>query len=136
MEPKLPNDARQTNWVNISIKAVILFAILVFSNFLIVTIFGSSIWLNASYFFGSNIQSTLGTLFFIEGGIFTALGSLWSFGSSENVSYGIYRKTYGSFSEKDWKNRMKLTDKPGETIRILLIIGGLTLITAFVTIMI
>jgi len=129
-------DTRQTNWVNISIKVVILFVILIVSNFLIVTVFGSRIWSNASYFFGNNIQTTLGILLFIEGGIFLALGSLWALGSSENTSYGIYRKNYGGFSEGDWKNRVKLAENPGDAIRTFLIVGTLTLVTAFVIILV
>jgi hypothetical protein len=136
LEPKLSYDTRQTNWVNLSIKAVILFVILIVSNFLIITVFGSRIWSNASYFFGNNIQTTLGILLFIEGGIFLALGSLWALGSSENTSYGIYRKNYGSFSEEDWKSRIKLAKNPGDVIRALLIVGSLTLISAFVTILV
>jgi hypothetical protein len=109
--------------------------ILIVSNFLIVTVFGSRMWSNASYFFGNNIQTTLGILLFIEGGSLLALGSLWALGSSENTNYGIYRKNYGSFSEEDWKSRMKLAEKPGDVIKTLLIVGSLTLITALVIIL-
>jgi hypothetical protein len=134
--PKLSNHARLTNWLNISIKVALFFVILVISNYLVINFFGSRLWSNDSYFFGSNIQTTMEILLFIEGAILLALGSLWALGSSENTSYGIYRKNFGGFSEEDWKSRRKLAEKPGDAIRTLLIVGSLTLITAFVIILV
>ena len=110
--------------------------VLIVSNFLVVDFFGSQIWSSASYFFGNNVQTTLGVLLFIESGILLALGSMWSLGSSENVSYGIYKKNYGSFGREDWENRKKLTENPGSVVKILLIVGGLALVAAFVSLVI
>jgi len=74
----------------------------------------------------------MGTLLFIEGAILLALGSLWAYGSSEKTSYGLYKKTYGEFTKKDWEQRKMQLENPGNPIKILLIVGSLTLITAFV----
>jgi hypothetical protein len=131
----LSNHARLTDWLNISIKVALFFVILVISNYFIVNIFGSKLWSNASYFFGSNIQTTMGILLFIEGAILLALGSLWAYGSSEKVSYGLYKKTYGEFTKNDWEQRKMQLENPGNSIKILLIVGSLTLITAFVIIL-
>jgi len=76
----------------------------------------------------------MGILLFIEGAILLALGSLWAYGSSEKVSYGLYKKTYGEFSKKDWEQRKMQLENPGNPIKILLVVGGLTLIAAFIII--
>ena len=129
-------DAKRTNWLSILIKVVAFFIILIILNSLIVYLFGSQIWSNASYMFGSNLQTTVGILLFIEGGILLALGSLWAFGSYEKVSYGKFGKTYGGFSKEDWESRKTQTENPGNIVKTILIVGGLTLIAAFIFVLI
>jgi hypothetical protein len=132
----LLNDAKRPKWLSIFVWSLPFFGVLIISNILAVELFGFQILQQYSYFFGNNLLTNLGVLFFIEGGILVALGSLWSLGSSENVSYGMYRKNYGSFSKEDWEDRKKLTENGGRTIKILLIVGGLTLIIAIILVFI
>jgi hypothetical protein len=132
----LVSELKQTYWSKIFVKVAVVFLFLLISDFLVANLFGSQIRSAASYFFGDNLQTTLSILLFIEGGLFLALGSIWSLGSSENVSYGLYRKNYGSFNKEDWKNRKDQARNPNAVIKIFLIVGALTLITAIVIVLI
>jgi hypothetical protein len=132
----LVSNLKQTYWSKVFVKVVVVFLILLISDFLVANLFGSQIRSVASYFFGDNPRITLSILLFIEGGLFLALGSLWSLGSSENVSYGLYRKNYSSFNKEDWKNRTDQARNPNDVIKIFLIVGALTLITATVIVLI
>jgi hypothetical protein len=73
---------------------------------------------------------------FVEGGVLLALGSLWASGSMENVRYGIYRKSSGSFSRKDWEQRREQTERPDDVIKILLLTGGSLFIASFLLLLI
>jgi len=124
------------NWLSILAKATVFFGVLIISNLALIYFFGPQIWSFAGYFFGDNSRITLGVLMFVEGGVLLALGSLWSSGSFENVRYGKYRKSFGSFSKEDWEERRKQTENPGNVIKILLIVGSFTLVASFALILI
>jgi hypothetical protein len=129
-------DAKRPKWLSPFVWSLPFFAVLIVSNILAEEYFSFQILQHHSYFFGSNWNTALGVLLFIEGGIFLALGSLWSLGSSENVSYGMYRKNYGSFSREDWEDRKKLTEHGVNAIKFLLIVGGLALVHAVILVLI
>lgn len=118
-------------WIITIAKAFVFFALLTIANFGVVALFGSQIWSNLGYLFGSDTRTAIGVVLFGEGGILLAIGSLWSLGSSENVSYGMYRKNYGSFSKEDWEMRKKQTENPSDATKVLLFAGGFTLFSSF-----
>lgn len=126
----LQGTKQSRKWVITVAKSFVFFALLIVINFIFVNSLGSQIWSNLGYLFGSDMRTTLGVLLFGEGGILPAIGSLWSFGSSQNVSYGMYRKNYGAFSKEDWETRKKQTENPSDVVNALLFIGGFTLISS------
>jgi hypothetical protein len=128
----LPQDMKRLpKWMNIVIKAILLFVALIISNFVLIYLFGPQLWFYAGYFFGDDRQTTLGVFMLVEGGVLLALGSLFSSGSFENLRYGKYGKSYAGFSKEDWEQRRKQTENPRPVIEILLLAGSLTLVCSF-----
>jgi len=116
-------------------KAACFWLALVIADFVMVYLFGPQIWSYAGYFFGNDVRITLGVLMFIEGGVLLALGTLWASGSMENVHYGKYGKTYAYFSKEDWEKRREQIEKPSDVVKILMLTGGVILITSIILVL-
>lgn len=120
-----------SKWRNVLVRASVFGIALIFLDLILVYFFGSQIWSNAGYLFGNDAKITLSVLFFIEGGVLLAMGTLWASGSMDNVYYGKYGKTPASLSKQDWEQRKDQIENPSNVVKILMLMGGLLLIAAF-----
>jgi hypothetical protein len=122
-----------SKWRNVLVRASFFGIAVILADLVLVYFFGSQIWSHAGYLFGNDARITLSVLFFIEGGILLAMGTLWASGSMDNVYYGKYGKTPASLSREDWEQRKEQTEKPSSVVKILMGVGGLLLIAAFLS---
>jgi hypothetical protein len=53
----------------------------------------------------------------------------------ENVHYGKYGKTYAYFSKEDWDKRREQIEKPSDVVKILMLTGGVILITSIILVL-
>ena len=120
-----------SKWRNVLIRASIFGIAVILADLILVFFFGSQIWLHAGYLFGNDARITLSVLLFIEGGVLLAMGALWASGSMDKVYYGKYFKTPASLSREDWELRKEQAENPGNVVKILILLGGLLLIAAF-----
>jgi hypothetical protein len=116
----------------VSVRASFFLSLIILADFLLVYFFGSEIWSTVGYLFGNNSRTTLSVLFFIEAGVLLAMSTLWASGSLNNVYYGKYGKTTASLSKEDWVQRKDQTENPSNVVNILVLVGGLLLIAAFI----
>ena len=123
-----------SKWRNVFVRTSIFCISLILADLVLVYFFGSQIRSNAGYLFGNDARITLSVLLFIEGGVLLAMGTLWASGSMNNVYYGKYAKTPASLSREDWEQRKEQTENPSNVVKILILMGGLLLIAAFVLI--
>jgi hypothetical protein len=119
-----------SKWRSVLARVAIFGIALILADLVFVYFFGSQIWFHVGYLFGNDANSTLSVLLFIEGGVFLAMGTLWASGSMDNVYYGKYYKTSASLSKTDWEQRREQTENPSNVVKILILVGGLLLITA------
>ena len=120
-----------SKWRNVLIRASVFWSAVILADLGLVYFFGSQIWSNAAYFFGNHAGITLSVLLFIEGGVILAMGTLWVSGSMDNVYYGKYGKTPASLSREDWEQRKEQTENPSNVVKILMLVGSLLLVVAF-----
>jgi hypothetical protein len=120
-----------SKWRNVLVRACFFGILVILANLVLVYFFGSQIWSSAGYLFGDELRITLSVLLFIEGGVLLATGSLWASGSMENVHYGKYNKTPAFLNREDWQQRKEQTQSPSNAVKILLLMGCLLLISAF-----
>jgi hypothetical protein len=125
-----------SQWRSVLVRASVFWIAAILVDLVLVYFFGSQIWSNAGYLFGNDARITLSVLLFIEGGVLLAMGTLWASGSMVNVSYGKYGKTPASLSRKDWEQRKEQTENPSNIIKILMLVGGLLLIAAFLMLLV
>jgi hypothetical protein len=119
-----------SKWRSVLTRVAIFGIAVILADLGFVYFFGPQVWSQAGYLFGNDANSTLSVLLFIEGGVFLAMGTLWASGSMDNVYYGKYYKTSTSLSKTDWEQRKEQTENPSNVVRILILVGGLLLITA------
>jgi hypothetical protein len=119
-----------SKWRSVLTRVAIFGIAVILADLGFVYFLGSQVWSQAGYLFGNDANSTLSVLLFIEGGVFLAMGTLWASGSMDNVYYGKYYKTSTSLSKTDWEQRKEQTENPSNVVRILILVGGLLLITA------
>ena len=120
---------------NVLIRAACFWCALVLADFVLVYFFGPKFWSYAGYVFGNDVKVTLAVLMFIEGGVLLALGTLWASSSMENVQYGKYRKSYAYFSKEDWEKRREQIENPSDVVKILMLTGGVILITSIILVL-
>jgi hypothetical protein len=113
------------------VRASVFWIAVILTDLVLVYFFGSQIWSNAGYLFGNDVRITLSVLQFIEGGVLLAMGTLWASGSMNNVYYNKYGKTPASLSREDWEQRKEQTENPNNSTKILMLVGGLLLVAAF-----
>ena len=113
------------------VRASVFWGLVILADLIFVYFFGSQIWSIAGYLFGNDALITLSVLLLIEGGVVLAMGTLWASGSMDNVYYGKYGKTPASVSREDWEMRREQTENPSNVVKILMLVGGLLLITSF-----
>ena len=119
-----------SKWRSVLARVVIFGIVVILADLVFVYFFGSQIWSHVGYLFGKDAYTSLSVLLFIEGGVFLAMGTLWASGSMDNVYYGKYYKTSASLSKIDWEQRREQTENPSNVVKILILVGGLLLITA------
>jgi len=106
------------------------------TNFLIVYIYGSTIWLYAGYFFGNNIKTTLSTLFFIEGAAILALGFVWFSGAMEvnfdgsNIKTNIYNR------KEQWKQRPNELEQENSAGKVMILVGLSVFVVSLILILV
>jgi len=120
-----------SKWRNVLVRASVFWGLVILADLIFVYFFGSQIWSIAGYLFGNDALITLSVLLLIEGGVVLAMGTLWASGSMDNVYYGKYGKTPASVSREDWEMRREQTENPSNVVKILMLVGGLLLITSF-----
>ena len=120
-----------SKWRNVLVRASVFWFAVILADLGLVYFFGSQIWSNAGYLFGNRAGITLSVLLFIEGGVILAMGTLWASGSMDNVYYGKYGKTPASLSREDWEQRKEQTENPSNVVKILMLVGSLLLVAAF-----
>ncbi len=59
------------------------------------------------------------------------MGTLWASGSMDKVYYSKYGKNPASLSKEDWEQRKEQTENPSNVVKILILVGGLLLVAAF-----
>ncbi len=120
-----------SKWRNVIVKACFFWTLVILVDLILVYFFGSQSWFKAGYLFGNDARITLSVILFIEGGVLLATGTLWASGSMDNVHYGKYYKITASLSREDWEQRKEQTENPSNVVKILILMGGLSLIGAF-----
>ena len=120
-----------SGWRSVLVRASVFGVAVILADLVLVHLFGSEIWFNAGYLFGNDVRITLSVLLFIEGGVLLAMGTLWSSGSMDKVYYGKYYKTPASLSKEDWEQRKEQAENPSNVVKILMSMGGLLLVAAF-----
>jgi hypothetical protein len=120
-----------SKWRNVLVRATVFGIAVILVDFGLIYFFGTQIWSNAGYLFGNDARITLSVFLFIEGGVLLAMGTIWASGSMDKVNYGKYAKTPASLSKEDWEQRKAQTENPSNVIKILVLVGGLLLIAAF-----
>jgi hypothetical protein len=124
------------NWKKFLFKASIVSATIILANLLIVYLFGSTIWLYASYFFGNNAKTTLSTLLFIEGAAILALGFVWLSGAMEvnfdgsNIKTNIYNR------KEQWKQRPNELEQEKSAGKVMIFVGFPILIVSLILILV
>ena len=121
-------------WRNVLVRACFFWTLVILADLVLVYFFGPQLWSNAGYLFGNDAGITLSVLLFIEGGVFLAMGALWASGSMDNVYYGKYGKTLASLSKEDWNQREEQTENPSNVVKMLILMGSLSLVAAFILI--
>ncbi len=117
------NPLKSAIWKKTAIEAGIASAAVILTNLLAAYFFGSAMWQFAGYFFGNNMQTTLGNLLFVEGIIFLALGFVWLSGSVEarfdgsNILTNPYRR------REQWKQRSDELDQQNSASKAILLTG-------------
>ena len=120
-----------SKWRSVLVRASAFWIVVILADLALVYFFGSQIWSQAGYLFGNDSRSTLSVLFFVDGGVLLAMGTLWASGSMVNVSYGKYGKTPASLSKEDWEERKEQIENPNNVIKILILMGCFLLVAAF-----
>lgn len=90
---------------------------------LIVNLYGSTIWLYASYFFGNDIKTTLSALLFIEGAAILVLGFVWLSGAMEVNFNGSNIKTNVYNRKEQWKQRPKELEQENSAGKVMILVG-------------
>jgi type VI protein secretion system component VasK len=117
---------------NILIKAAIFWSAVILTDFVLVSFFGPQFWSYAGYFFGSDIRTTLIILMFIEGAVIFTVGVVWASGLMETTFEGDNLMTNPYYQKEQWKQRREQTEGQNTTGKILMLVGGPLLITAFI----
>jgi hypothetical protein len=120
-----------SKWRNVLVRACFFWSLVILADLILVYFFGPQIWSNAGYLFGNDARITLSVFLFVEGGVLLAMGTLWASGSMDNVYYGKFYKTTASLSREDWEQRKEQTENPSNVVKILILMGGLSLVAAF-----
>ena len=122
--------ARVSGWGSILTKAALCWAILIALDAALAYTYGPQLWSRASYFFGTNVEATIGIFMFIEGAVILAAGLVWASGSMETVFQGSNLNTNPYFRKDDWAQRREQTEKQNIAGKILILVGAPILIVA------
>ena len=104
-------------------KTSIVSVAIIIVNLLLVNFYGSTMWLYAGYFFGTDVKTTLSTLLFIEGAAILALGFVWLSGAMEINFDGSNIRTNIWNRKQQWKQRPNELEQENASGKIMILVG-------------